>query len=252
MYLLNAIDSLTRRVKAVPLCNMEASPYTDTLTSEVAGSGMPTTVTADRGTQFTFALWTSECKRLGIQQRLTTSYQPQRNSMVKCLHRQIKVALCACGAGLVWHSHLPRVLLGLHAVPKEGSMVSSAELVLGHTFLLPCQLLHVPDRPHVDMAPLPMEPASYAAAADSPPAHLARVEYMYLRVGGKQKQLARPKCQPIQGAGQGGRIQIGQKAKIVSVDDLKHHTAPMDPAEATCLSHPRKQPATFTVQPATS
>ena len=104
--------------------------------------------------------------------------------------------------------------------------------------IFPSQLLHVSDPPNVDEAPLPMKPASYAAAADSPPAHLARVEYMYLRVGGKQKQLVRPKCQPIQGAGQGGRIQIGQKAKIVSVDDLKHHTAPMDPAEATCLGRP--------------
>jgi hypothetical protein len=91
-------------------------------------------------------------------------------------------------------------------------MVSSAELVLGHPITLPCQLLHVPDPQHVDMASLPMKPASYAAAADSPPAHLAA---------------SRAKCQPVQGAGQGAktfRIQIGQKVEIISVDDLKPHT----------------------------
>jgi hypothetical protein len=105
--------------------------------------------------------------------------------MVKYVHRQIKDDVCACEAGLAWHSHLPWMLLGLHAVPKEDSMVSSAELVLGHPFILPHQLLHVPDPPHVYVAPLPMKLASYAAAADSSPAHLVRVEY--LRVGGQQK-----------------------------------------------------------------
>ncbi len=60
MYLLTAIDKLTRCVIAVQLCNMEASPYTNTLATWVAGFGMPTTVTTDRGTQFTFSLWTSQ------------------------------------------------------------------------------------------------------------------------------------------------------------------------------------------------
>jgi hypothetical protein len=93
-------------------------------------------------------------------------------------------------------------------------MVSSAQFVLGYPFILPRQLLHVSDPPHFDVAPLPMKPASYAAAADSPPAHLARVEYMYLRVGGKQKQLVGPKCQPIEGAGQGGQdLQDPDRAK---------------------------------------
>ncbi len=134
MYLLTAIDRLTRCVKAVPLWNMEATPYTAALATWVAGFGRPTTVTSDKGTQFIFALWTSKCKRLGIQQVLTTSYHPQSNSMVKCVHRQGKDALWACGAGLVCYSHLPWVLLGLHAVPKKDSMVSSAELVLEHPF----------------------------------------------------------------------------------------------------------------------
>jgi hypothetical protein len=48
-----------------------------------------------------------------------------------CVHRQIKDDLRAHGAGPMWHSHLPRVLMGLHAVSKEDSAVSSAELVNG-------------------------------------------------------------------------------------------------------------------------
>jgi hypothetical protein len=168
--------------------------------------------------------------------------------MVKCVHRKIKDALCACGAGLAWHSHLPWVLLGLHAVPKEDSMVSSAKLVLEHPFILPRQLLHVPDPPHVDIAPLPMKPASYAAAADSPPAHLARVEYMYLRVGGKQlagaQMPARTGCWP-----RGKDLQDPDQAKggdpLSGCPKAPHIcAAPMDPAEATCLGRPAKsQPA---------
>ncbi len=35
-----------------------------------------------------------------------------------------------------------------------------------------------------------MRPLSYAAAANTPPAHLARAEHVYMRVGGQQKPLA--------------------------------------------------------------
>jgi transposase InsO family protein len=144
---------------------MEASPYTDTLATRVAGFGMPTTVTTDRGTQFTFALWTSKCKRLGIQQGLNTSYQPQSNSMVKCLHRKIKVALCAM---CMWSRSSVAFPSPLGSVRNTCSAKGGLHGVfsrVGHPFILPRQLLHVPDTPHVDVAPLPMKPASYAAAA---------------------------------------------------------------------------------------
>jgi hypothetical protein len=123
--------------------------------------------------------------------------------MVKCVHRQIKDALCACGAGLAWHSHLPWVLLGLHVVPKEDFIVSSAELVQGHPFILPRQLLHVPDPPHVDVAPLPMKPASFGESG----VHVLASWWPAEVASG-------PKCRPIQGAGQGGQdLQDPDRAK---------------------------------------
>jgi hypothetical protein len=63
-------------------------------------------------------------QRLGIQHILTTAYHPQANIRVERVHRQIKDALLACAAGVAWHSHLPWVFLGLHAVPKEDSTFS--------------------------------------------------------------------------------------------------------------------------------
>jgi transposase InsO family protein len=117
--------------------------------------GVPATITTERDVQFTSALWTDACTSLGIKHVLTTAYHPQSNGMVELMHRQMKDALCAHWAGPMWHSHLPWVLMGLHAAPMEDSAVSSAELVNGSPLILPGQLLHVPDAPHVDVPPRP-------------------------------------------------------------------------------------------------
>jgi hypothetical protein len=75
--------------------------------------------------------------------------------MVERVHRQLKDALRARGASPAWHSHLPCVLLGLRAAPKEDSAVYSAELATGTPLVLPGKLLHVPDPPRVDVPPPP-------------------------------------------------------------------------------------------------
>ncbi|MFN9940087.1 MAG: DDE-type integrase/transposase/recombinase, partial [bacterium] len=82
VYLLTIIDRSTRWFEAVPLKNMEASTCVDAfISSWVARFGVPGTVTADRGTQFTSALWSSTCTGLGIKHVLTTAYHPQSNGM---------------------------------------------------------------------------------------------------------------------------------------------------------------------------
>jgi hypothetical protein len=102
-----------------------ASTWADAFIANwVARFGMPTTVTTDRGAQLTSTLWTATCTSLGIKHILTTSYYPQSNGMVERMHRQLKDALCARGAGPAWHSHLAWVLMGLHAAPKKDSAVS--------------------------------------------------------------------------------------------------------------------------------
>ena len=79
------------------------------------------------------------CSKLGIQHITTTAYHPQSNGMVERFHLQLKQSLQARGCGPAWLAHLPWVLLGLRAAPKEESGISSAEAVYGSPMALPGQ-----------------------------------------------------------------------------------------------------------------
>ncbi len=115
----------TRWMEAVPLRNMEASTCTDAFIANwVARFGVPATVTTDRGAQFTSALGMGACTSLGIKHMLTTAYPTLTATgwwRACTMHMQIKDALPARGAGPAWHSHLPWVLMGQRAAPKEDS-----------------------------------------------------------------------------------------------------------------------------------
>jgi hypothetical protein len=67
---------------------------------------------------------------------MTTAYHPQANILVARAHRQIKDALRAHRANTDWPSHLPWILLGLHAAPKEIGGFSSAEAAFGQQLML--------------------------------------------------------------------------------------------------------------------
>ena len=85
-------------------------------------------------------VWQSMCATLGDKHVTTTTFHPQSNGMVERLHRQLKEGRRARAAGVVWAEHLPWVLLGVRAAPKEDSAVSSAEAVFGAPLVLPGQL----------------------------------------------------------------------------------------------------------------
>jgi transposase InsO family protein len=154
-------------------------------------------IKTDRGNQFTSALWSGLCKRLGMTLITTTAYHPQSNGMVEHAHRQIKDALPVRLAEAEWPLHLLWVLLGLRDAPKEDSAISSVELVFGTALTLPGQFLAGMERPPANYikqlessTPLPTRPASYAEAAASVPDKLLRAEYMYVWRGGMVPPLA--------------------------------------------------------------
>jgi transposase InsO family protein len=117
---------------------MAASSCADALISSwVSSFGVPAIITSDRGAQFTSGIWDALCSKLGVKHSTTLAYHPQSNGLVERAHRQLKEALESRLAGATWSYHLPWVLLGLRAAPKDDSNISSAELVYGVPLVLP-------------------------------------------------------------------------------------------------------------------
>ncbi len=142
----------------------------------IARFDVPETVTSDRGSQFSSFAWSSFCDWLGVRHAMTTAYHPQANGMVERVHRQLKDSLRARGASTDWPLHLPWVLLGLRAAPKEISGFSSAEAVLGQPLVLPGELAPgseaSPGAFHTNLSssspPATCQPRTYAEVAAQP------------------------------------------------------------------------------------
>ena len=226
------------------------------MSSWVARFGMPATLTSDRGTQFSSVTWQQLCARLGIQHIMTTSYHPQAKDMVERVHRQLKNALCAREAGAEWPEHLPWVLLGLRAAPKETLGLSSAQLVMGQPLVLPGELKDVAEAPAEDFStqltsvdPPPMcQPRSYAAVAASnitTSKQLQEAHYVYMRRGGTIPPLAPVYSVPYRVLHTGPKVftvEVGATRESDSVDGLKPHTGPLPviPAHPAKRGHPKK------------
>jgi hypothetical protein len=99
-----------------------------------------------QGPSILWPFWAVFCKEIGVKHTKTTAYHPQCNGMVERFHRQLKAALRARSCGLNWFHHLPWVLHGLRAPPKNDTGISSAKLVFGCKLVLPGKLLHPPEQ----------------------------------------------------------------------------------------------------------
>jgi transposase InsO family protein len=244
------VDRTTRWIEAVPLKAMTADTCVAAFVGTwVARFGVPATLTSDQGRQFTSAVWGDLSQRLGLQHITTTAYHPQSNGMVERAHRQLKDALRARCAGNAWPEHLPWVLLGLRAAPKEESGVSSAELVFGTALSLPAQFVGAQETPPEVVAervrsavPPPTRP-SYAAVAASPPLALLTADYVYVRRGGVLPPLSPVYSGPYRVVNRQDKffsIDIGGDVKVISIDRLKPHcgTAPVSPAAPPLRGRP--------------
>ena len=164
----------------------------------VARFGMPGRITSDQGRQFTSNVWHQLCERLGTTHIRTSPYHPQANGMVERAHRSLKESLKSRLASVEWPEHLPWVLLGLRAAPREDDGVSSAELVYGAPLTLPAQLAAdsettadaVRDR-RSQLVPPPVRHAALPAP-QHPPEALRGVSWVYVRRGGTLPPLTPP------------------------------------------------------------
>jgi Integrase core domain len=124
--MLTMIDRTSCWPEAVPMADITERCADSFVEGWVSQFGVPELVTTDRGTLFTSATWACLTSKLGFKHVLTSAYHPQSNGMVERLHCQIKDALSARACGTAWVDHLPWVMLGIRATPKDESAVSGA------------------------------------------------------------------------------------------------------------------------------
>ena len=147
-HVMTMVDRTTRWMEVIPLSSTTATASADALVAGwISRFGVPAVITTDRGVQFTSAVWQVLCKRLGIKHSPTTAYHPQANGLVERFHRHFKDSMQARLAARDWPAHLPWVLLGLRAAPKEDHNISAAELLYGVPLALPGELLETSEPP---------------------------------------------------------------------------------------------------------
>ena len=155
--------------------------------------------------------------------------------MVERLHGQMKDALLARG-GAAWADHLPWVMLGIQASPKEESGTSAGEAALGNILAVQEQLLTT-TAPPVDTLALPaVIPAAkrtYAEAAATPA--LDGATHAYVQRGGVGPPLADNYAGPylvLEKGPKAFKLQLGTRQEVVSQDWLKPHVGKAPPAVA--------------------
>ena len=147
-YALTIIDRYTRWGEVIPIHNIETETLMIAfLQNWVARFGCPSTITCDRGAQFTSNLWKNLCIFLGCKLSHTCAYHPASNGMIERFNKQVKTSL-KTHSDIDWVSNLPWVLLGIRSTLKEDLGCSSAQLTFGTSLQLPSQFFvrtSVPD-----------------------------------------------------------------------------------------------------------
>jgi hypothetical protein len=182
--------------------------------------------------------------------------------MIERFHMQLKEALRARECGSTWSEHVPWVLLGLRAAPKEESGTSVAEAVFGEKLLLPNQYKPQGKTSSLPPPALPSPPAvpgeqlvvtgervaqggqrSYAEVAATPLRLLQEANFVYIRKGQMTGPFSPPYSGPYKVVDKREKVfdvQVGNRIESVSVDSLKAHRGGGEviPASPTARGRP--------------
>ncbi len=181
--------------------------------------------------------------------------------MVERFHRSLKASLRARLANSDWISHLPMVLLGLRATPKDDTGLSVSEAVYGAPLSLPGELVDVPEllpdavlrkvNRAVEGFAIPPPHHVRPAPPNQLPAALISAKYVFVREDSVISSLAPRYRGPylvIDRRDKFFRLQIGSKQDVVSVDRLKPVFSDVSVTTATPppRGRPRLRPAPAT------
>jgi hypothetical protein len=219
-------------------------------------------ITTDRGSQFTSGEWAAALRRQGIKHIYTTAFHPQSTwSSASTGGSRLKARL----AGPAWPTHLPWVMLGLHAAPWEDSGISPAELTFGAALSLPASFITSSERSpesflHELQSFLPCaSPLSATLASSQPPPPVTAQDaatHVYVRAPPAAPALFPAYRGPYWVLWRGPkfyRLAIGGREDTISIDRLKPHLGG-NPIAATPPARGRPPakfvaPASSTVEP---
>ena len=169
--------------------------------------------------------------------------------MVEQIHRTLKVTLCARGGAAAWKDHLPLVLLGMWAAPREESGISVAEVVLQQQLVVPGQLPPPTERPagmeELSVPPAVIPPTGRSFAKWQPHQPWMGQTGCTWQRGGLQAHGGKVQ-RPLQGVGegqQGVELQVGERVDVVSKDCLKPHLGSVAHEAAMPPTHGRPRTA---------
>ena len=213
-YLLTAVDRFTRWPIAIPMRDISAESVVDSFAHGwIAHFGVPASITTDRGSQFSSALWSQLMQTWSIKCHQTTAYHPAANGLVERFHRRLKESLIALSENepVNWYWNLPCTLLCIRTTLKPDLGASPADLVYGEGLAVPGSLL--PSRPdgvdaeqrqrtleHLRLEVARLQPTS-TSAHRTPRLHvpesLAQATHVFILRGGHQPSLTSPYMGPF-------------------------------------------------------
>jgi transposase InsO family protein len=261
-HLLTIVDRSTRWAEAIPLRSTTADSCAAALVQGwVARFGVPQQITSDRGVQFTSSVWSSFVSRLGIKSKLTTPYHPQANGAVEHFHCRLKDSLRARLAGSDWPAHLPWVMLGLRAAPREDSGISAAELVYGCPLSLPGQFLTGSEPSPVSFLhqlnsslPCVADNSHIPSSSQAAPQSLREAAFVYVRSPPVSPALAPAYRGPYRVLVPGDKyfvLEVGGQLRPFSASNLKPHLgrSPIAPAPTPRRGRPRRPSPVLSLAP---
>ena len=253
-YLLTAVDRFSRWPVATPMVDITSESVVDAFSHGwVQHYGVPSTITTDRGSQFSSAIFTQLAKTWGIQCLMTTPYHPEANGLVERFHRRMKESLIALGADSPndWYWRLPCTMLAIRTTLKPDLGASPADLVYGEGLAVPGEVL--PANPATDpelarqrasaLSQLRVEVARLQPVATSAhrqprihlPPDLDTCTHVFVRRGGFQSSLASPYVGPFRVISRNHvnfRIAVpGRENETVAISRVKPALAAADDLE---------------------
>ena len=243
-YLLTAVDRFTRWPIAIPMSDITAESVVDAFSHGwVQHFGIPSTITTDRGSQFSSDVFTQLNRLWGVKLIMTTPYHPESNGLVERMHRRLKEALIALGSDSTdqWFWRLPMVLLAIRTTIKPDIAASPADLVFGEGLAVPGEVL--PSNPAVDpqlarqrVSALadarlavsrlqPVQTSTHRTPLVHLPQQLETCTHVFVRRGGVQPSLSAPYTGPYRVISRNEvnfKVAIpGRSAEVVSISRVK-------------------------------